>query len=477
VQLVKVLCSTIHFPKKVSDYLVGRFPELVPLLVYNEQVEASSFAPVPASKQSADTAVALLGLNNPDAISEWCKSRDKRQGTCDQVLRSWHLPLASQLDFVSKALTEDSARSVLLSDWFSDKAKLIAASRADSSVIWQWLASDPVGLSDEEWVKAMCLASSKLCYDGYAPMYAALIHRPHLAQHLLESDSLAAVLATSMVPWIDPALALERLGSYKSETYSVLRIGLIPFLDHPSLPTEFRTKGFALAAGNGLMPYVSRAGCPSPGSALDIGQPLGSLTDPLLVELVASRSLLTPHRVSQLVQLAAAPAAGLQVLARASEAPRSVLQGSIGFIRPLVALASRIGDREELGLTLPNHVSTVSDFEASVRMKALVGAMEKPKQHTVRRYRYTHQYGSSEYPDLTVEAVLDSPLEELAGKISGYRIPLNASEVATETIISKLGSGDSERSLSAWENFFQILPRTNAKIKFRQVLTSSVKLV
>lgn len=472
-QPAKSICQKIHFPKSTTDYLVARFPELVPFLVVNDEVDATSFSPIQAAKQPADTATALLGLNNPDVISEWCKSRDKRQGTCDQVLRSWHLPLASQLAFASKALSLDSARDALLSDWFSDKAKLDLAPRADGGVIWQWLASDPSGLSDEEWVRAVSLAASKLCHDGYAPMYAAIIHRPHLAPSLLELDSLAALLGASLVPWVDPSRALERLSAFNG---SELRIGLIPFLDHPSLPSDARARGFDLARSNRLLNAAYRAGCPSPGSALDLGVPLGSLTDPLVVELVASRSLLAPHRVSQLAQLSSAPAANLQVLARLGEAPRQVLQASLGYIRPLAALAARLDAKEDLAATVPNFLTTVAEFDENVRKRALIAAMDKPSQHTSPRFRYTYSYGSSEYPDFTVDDVLDTPLEDLPGKIGGYRVPMNASEAATEAILSKLGDCTTEKSQKSWENFFQILPRSNAKLKLRQVLSSSVKL-
>jgi hypothetical protein len=473
VQPAKSICQTIHFPKSITDYLVQRFPELIATLVTNDEVDATSFAAVPVAKQSADTAAALLGLNNPDVITVWCKSRDKRQGMCDQVLHMWHLPLASQLEFASKALSADSARQVLLSDWFADSAKLVAAPRADGAVIWQWLSSDAQGLSDDEWVQAVCLAASKHCSENYAPMYATVIHRPHLAQRLLEQDSLAALPAASMVPWIDPAFALERLASFDS---SPMRIGLIPFMDHPALPSKFRAQAFDLAKSSNLLTAAFRAGCPSPGSLLDLGVPLGSLTDPLLVELVASRSLLTPYRISQLAQLASAPAANVQLLARASEAQRQMLQSSIGFLRPLVDLATRLDAKYELSAAAANFATTVSDFEERVRKQALVAALEKPSQHTTRRYRYTHSYGSSEHRDLTVDEVLDTPLEELPGKIAGYRVPMNAAEIATETFVSKLGDCTTEKSCKSWENFFQILPRSNSKLKLRQVLSSSVKL-
>jgi hypothetical protein len=435
-------------------------------------VEPSSFDGVLAAKQPADLAQNLLRLNNPDLVSTWCMSRDKRQGACDTVLRHWYLPLKEQHAFTSKALTSDTAREVMRSGWFADSAKLAASSRAVPSNIWNWLESEPVDLSDEEWCKAFNLASVSTSRDTLMAVYSTLMQRPHLAMTLVTDGTPAArVLAVSMVPWIKADAAIALLSEEKDT--DLLRLGLLHMLDHPSLPHDARVAGFALAADRGVLHAVYRDGCPSPGSALALGVPLGSLLDPLQVELVASRAFAPAHRYAHFSQLATAPAASTAMLYRLNDVVYRSMQSSPGLVRPVAALAARVKEHNAIA-----RLGEVVRESAATRLAAQQHAagLKKPFQHSVGRRSYTHHYGSSEVAHLTADDLLETKLEELTSKVAGYRVAENASEVLSTVLLDRLGDATDDVSKKCWENFLQLLPRTAGSVKLKALLTTSVRL-
>lgn len=469
------LSTVFRFPKTVSDYLVIRFPGLIDKLVRNEHVSPTSFDDIVIAKQSSDVAECLLGMNNPRAVAEWCKSRDKRQGTCDQVLYAWHLPKDLQQEFASKALSDDTARELLDSKWFSDSAKLTAASRANPHAVWIWLESGAYGLTDDEWFTAFNLASKTVARENPFSCYSSLMLRPHLAARLVsEGVATASALAASMVPWIDPAVALERLATETDP--STLRLGLLPLLDHPSLSTEFRTQGFALAASKGMLSDVYRLGCPSPGSPLDLGVPLGSLTDPHLVELVASRSLLNAHRVAQFVQACTSPAAPASVVYRMHDLPHRTMADSPGFAIPLEALAKRHA-LTQVCERATHAVSAVGLLEERRRLQKLAADLKEPHQHSPgRRQHRTYWYGSNDAAPASTEELLNTPLDELAAKVVGYRVSPETSVVLSDLVVAKLGDASDEGSQKRWETFLQLLEKTSGSIKFGTVLSTATKL-
>ena len=466
------LSSVIHFPKTVSDYLVARFPDTIRSLAVNEHVEPSSFDGVVVAKQPADLAQNLLGMNNPSLVSAWCKSRDKRQGACDTVLRHWYLPLEDQHAFASKALTDDTAREVLRSKWFADSAKLVAAPRAVPFDIWNWLESDPVDLSDEEWCKAFNLASVTTYRDQLTAVYSTLMQRPHLAMTLVADGTPATrALAVSMVPWIDADAAIALLAQEKDT--DLVRLGLLQMLDHPSLPHDARVAGFALATERGVIRDVYRDGCPSPGSALAIASPLGSLTDPLQVELVVSRAFTPAHRYAHFAQLAMAPAASAATLYRMNDVSYRSVQGSPGLARPIAALAARVGGHDALA-RLGEMAKESADSHA--RSQQYAAGLKEPFQHAAGRRIHTRWYGSSEVKPLTAEELLETKIEELAAKVVGYRVAENASEVLSAVVLERLGNADDDVSKKRWENFLQLLPRTAGSVQLKALLATSVRL-
>jgi hypothetical protein len=469
------LSTVFRFPKTVSDYLVARFPGLIDRLVRNEHVSPSSFDGIAIAKQSSDVAEALLGMNNPQAIAAWCKSRDKRQGTCDQVLYSWYLPNDLQKDFASKALSSETAREVLESKWFSDSAKLTAAHRADPHQVWIWLESGAEGLTDDEWLMAFNLASKAVSRENPISCYASLMLRPHLAATLIaEGTATSAALAASMVPWIDPAVALERLAAETDP--STLRLGLLPLLDHPSLSTEFRVQGFALAESKGMLSDVYRLGCPSPDSPLDLGVPLGSLTNPHLVELVVSRSMLHAHRVAQFAQACTSLAAPASVVYRMHDLPHRTTAASPGFALPLQALAKRHMLAQVCERATHSN-AVVNILEERRRAQKLAAELKEPHQHSPGRRQYrTYWYGSGDVAPATAEELLNTPLDELVAKVVGYRVDPNTSVIFSDLVIAKLGDASDEDSQKRWETFLQLLEKTKGSIKFGTVLSTATKL-
>lgn len=468
----KALSSVIHFPKTVSDYLVARFPESIRSLAVNEHVEPSSFDGVVVAKQPADLAQNLLGMNNPSLVATWCKSRDKRQGACDMVLRHWYLPLEDQHAFASKALTNDAAREVLRSKWFSDSAKLVAASRAFPFDIWNWLETDPADLSDEDWCKAFNLASVTTHRDQLTAVYSTLMQRPHLAMTLVADGTPATrALAVSMVPWIDADTAITLLSEEKDT--DLVRLGLLQMLDHPSLPHDARVAGFALATDRGVIRDVYRDGCPSPGSALALGVPLGSLLDPLQVELVASRAFTPAHRYAHFAQLVMAPAASASTLYRMNDVSYRSIQGSPGLARPIAALAARVGGNDAL-----THLGEVAKESADSRTRAQQHAagLKAPFQHAEGRRTYTRWYGSSDVKSVTADEILETKLDELTAKVVGYRVAENAAEVLSAVVLERLGDATDDVSKKRWENFLQLLPRTAGSVQLKALLATSVRL-
>jgi len=465
-------CTVFHFPKSVSDYLVARFPEYLPSLTSNNSVDPGSFDGVLVAKQPADVAENLLGMNNPDLVAAWCKSRDKRQGTCDKVLRYWYLPLDSQHAFASKALSQDSAREVLGSQWFADSAKLVAAPRAQAFTVWNWLESEPTSLTDAEWLQAFNLASASVQREQLSSCYSTLMQRPHLAQSLVTDGTPAArALAVSMVPWIDPVSALERLAG--EENMDLFRLGLLAMLDHPSLPHAVRKDGFELAARRGISRDVYRLGCPSPGSPLALGRPLGSLVDPLQVELAASRTLQHPHRMAQFAQLASAPAASEATLYRLDEVPARNGYMCPGFLQPIAALAKRVDGGHAFSVHARNGIDSLAERN---RLRELAEKLQVPTQHTSGRRDRAWWYGSSEKPPLTTKDVLESKLDEIVGKVVGYNVAENAAEVFSATVLEHLGDASDEVSQKHWESFVQLLPRTAGSMKFKSILSTAVRL-
>lgn len=473
-RVIPTLCTTVHFPSSVAEFLITRFPDLIGHLVHNDKIEPVSFSDVPAAKQSADTAAALLALKNPSTISEWCKSRDKRQITTEQVLRYWHLPLTDQLQFASKAVSADTARTALRSEWFSDKAKFAISIRANGSDVWDWLESEPAGLTDDEWFEAFVLAASSA--TDLTAAHSAMLQRPHLSARLVEHESgTVAALAVAMVPWISPDRALARI---ESMTGTSFESGLVAFVDHPSLPTEFRVKAFELAATRGVLEALHREGCPSPGSALDLGIPLSSIEDPLVLELVTMRSCMTPVRLSHFVQAVAAPAASSATVARCYSLPVSMLQTTVSFNRALLGLARRVGVDLCLqsSLTAEPQKRLLAAVSERAHSQAAAAALAEPTQHTAARSRYMYHYGNSDAPAPTPNSLLDTSIEELPGKISGYRSSTDAPEILSALLVERLGDGSDEKSKSNWENFFQLLSRTATTVKFKMVLNSASRL-
>jgi len=465
-------CTVFHFPKSVSDYLVARFPEYLPNLSSNDSVDPGSFDGVLVAKQPADVAQNLLGMNNPGLVTTWCKSRDKRQGTCDKVLRHWYLPLDSQHAFASKALSQESARDVLRSAWFADSAKLVAAPRALAFDVWNWLESDPTSLTDAEWLQAFNLASASVQREQLSSCYSTLMQRPHLAQSLVADGTPAArALAVSMVSWIDPVSALERLAG--EENTDLFRLGLLAMLDHPSLPHAVRKDGFELAARRGVSRDVYRLGCPSPGSPLALALPLGSLVDPLQVELAASRTLQHPHRMAQFAQLVSAPAASEVTLYRLDEVSARNAYASPGFLQPLAALAKRVNGEHALSVHARNVIDSLAERN---RLRELAERLEVPTQHAPGRRERTWWYGSSDTPPLTAEDVLESQLDEVVSKVVGYHVAENAAEVFSATVLERLGDASDAVSQKHWESFVQLLPRTAGSMKFKSVLSTAVRL-
>lgn len=468
------LSSVIKFPKTVSDYLVARFPEYVRALSMNGNVEPSAFNGVDAAKQSSDLAENLLGMNNPTLVSAWCKSRDKRLGTCDSVLRHWNLPLEDQHAFASKALADDTARAVLRADWFADSAKLVAAARANPCDIWSWLESDPSSLSDEQWCKAFNLASVTTHREQLTAVYSTLMQRPHLAMTLVTNGTPAArALAVSMVPWIDPNVALALLSEEKD--MNLLRLGLLQMLDHPSLPHDARVAGFALAAASDMLHAVYRDGCPSPGSALAFGVPLGSLVDPLQVELVASRAFVPAHRYAHFAQLAMAPAASDATLHRMNDTSFRTVQGSPGLSGPLAALAARAGGNDHHALV---RLAVVSKESAAnrAREQQLAAGLKKPKQHSSSRRTRANWHGSSDFPPVSPDDLLETRLDEIVGKVAGYRVAENSAEVISSVLLDRLGNATTDESKRRWENFIQLLPRTAGSVQLKTLLAGAVRL-
>lgn len=471
---VQTICTQISFPKPVADYLIERFPEHVSHLVVNSNLDPASFTSVSAAKASANFAEALVSLNNPDIISDWCKSRDKRQGVSDIVLRYWHLPKEEQLAYASKPLSEDSAREVLRSNWFADDVKLIAAQRASGLEIWSWLDSEPASLSDEDWIKAVSLASGKYVNEVLHQAYSTFMQRPHLAQRLLESDAPGlSMLAASMVSYIDPSVALDRIANVPPEWR---KLGLIPFLDHPSLPRDIRVRGLSLADSCGLSEFVHRIGVPSPDSPMTLGVPLYELKDKTLVEMVAMRSLSTSTRIAQFVQLSQAPGAPGSILYRTMDIPRSMLHSSPSYLRPLKDLAKKTNTFEALTRGFGNVLEAFKQIEERNTSQALVSKLSKPMQHTPARRNYLYHYGDSNAKPPAPEDLLNSSFEDLPQLISGYRVSPESAKVCSTVMVERLGDGTTPDSLRRWENFFQLAPKMTSNMKFSAVLSMAVRL-
>lgn len=473
-KITKILFTLLPFPKPVGAYLVKRYPGSVIDLVQNQNIDPTAFNGVSAAKEKADSAEALVTIDNPSIISEWCSSRDKRQGVTDSVLRYWHLPIKDQIAFASKALTPDSARQVLRSDWFCDQAKLVAAPRAGHAAMWEWLEREPTGLSDDQWIAAVSQSSAKggLATQSFAP-YATVNQRTHLAQRLIEGDlDDAAMLACSLVPWIDPDVALDRVAACGDITLQ--RVGLSNLLDHPSLPDQARVRGFALARELKMLNEMYRLGCPSPGSPVALGIPLAEITDPLQLELITMRSVATSApRIYQFIQAAASPVAGSSLLARLQhEAPRSALNGSVFAARMLKMLSERSGMTHQAS---NEELDRLSQRVAS--QQAMVGLTVPSRHGTPRRFYGNHYVGSdTNSPIPSAEQLLQSPLDEISAMIVGYRVHPRAHEIFTEALTEALGDGSDDASLSRWERFFELIPRTNASIRIGQVITTAVKL-
>ena len=473
-----LICKILTFPENVGPHLVTKLPELFDSLVYNESIAPTAFDEKNPAKLSVDLATQILVMKNPNMIKAWCSSRDKRQGPCDLVMRHWSLDSQTQLAFASKPLTEDSARQVLDSNSFLDSSKLVAAARATYHSVWSWLKREPVGLSDDEWLSAFNHAASKSITPLGDEVQATLHQRPHLAQRLIDSeDDGVAAAACAAVPWIDAAAALVRIKSMKSTKIKTEALCLL--LDHPSLPASVREDGFMYAIENKFLVDLYRYGCPSPGSAFAVGVPLNELTDPLQVELISSRPVAQhPARLHQLVQMCGSSAAGIQLLERFSELPHragnflpSIARGPLALAHRCAVLAGHYPLRE-MQAELQARKERVEAQDAITALTEPVQTTE-PYGYMRNRRRY---YGGSAAALPTVDELLDSPLGELPGLISGYSSHEDAPTVLAGALSERLGDGSTAESLSKWEQFIMLLAKTGDTVKIRQVATSAARL-
>lgn len=476
-RMLRTFMQYLPFPEAVGTYLVRRFPEYVGDLLSNTAVPPEAYEHIVAAKEKADTAISLVTIDNPSMVAAWCASRDKRQGVSDAVVRYWHLPIADQLTFASKALTEDSANQVLRSNGFVDEAKLRAMPRATVPAIWDWLESDPTGLSDDEWFQAFdaaCARRGNIRLSDTAP-YATLAQRPHLAQRLVaEGCDPAAMVAVSKVAHIDASAALERVIACADTTTRTL--GLVALLDHPSLPASVRVAAFEYATQQNQLADVYRFGVPSPGSVLDLGTPLSTLEDPLTVELVAMRAIGTSApRAYHFVELAEAPGAGTQLLYRFAEASRHLYADAPAAARAVQALAKRMDLSAIVDDIMPTATASLQAYETRRAEQATAAQLQAPVRHT-KPWSYGYRSSSSEAAPPRPEDLLECPLDDLSGMLVGYRVSHKAVEVFTELLVEQLGDGTTDASLAKWEQCMQLFARTNGTMRTRQVISTAARL-
>jgi hypothetical protein len=481
--LVRVFAGNLNFPGDVAPALVKSFPEYVEEFASNHFITPSAFDHVNAAKARAELAEEVL-RRSPGAVTAWCATRDKREGTVSAVLHRWHLPVPAQRNLASKALSADTAALLLRSGDFSDEAKLLCTRRAHPLRVLEWLVQHPADLSDSDYVGALLDViergtdpSLRVLSVANPDLYAAVGNRPHLAPVVFAcANPLAKALAAAFPMHLDRHPALEAL----LEMDTLAAEAMVNFLDHPSVEPEVRAAAFTRCSPSTWV-MLNQQGVPSPKSPLADIASLDAVEDPAIVELLLARSLLqTPARPYHLVELSRSPAMTREMAFRLDGMlHHTVYRGSPALPTALEDLSSRLGSN--LHDVLPQSYGAVRGVlqdHANRRTKATESAARTELTASLpvvsrKPWIYTRDIEQSLR---TEDQMSGLPLDEIESALFGYH-GHSANMVKVADLLTRhLGAGDSQASIRNWESMFRLLERATANLTLSKIATAAVKM-